>query len=118
MSSEESGKDSHWVISDIWWDLWGVGVMQSFGQTVGIHVIELAKVLLWTMNLVWLKFWGYASFIEWCLITKWNFCVSVPLIYWNISVFKDELLIFPQNLNNPTENDIKVKLAFLMALSI
>ena len=33
-------------------------------------------------------------------------------------VFKYELLIFRQNLNNPTENDIKIKLAFLMALSI
>ena len=33
-------------------------------------------------------------------------------------VFKGELLIFRPNLNNPVENDIKVKLAFLMALSI
>ena len=32
-------------------------------------------------------------------------------------VSKGELLIVRQNLNNPTENDIKVKLAFLMALS-
>ena len=33
-------------------------------------------------------------------------------------VCKGELLTFRRNLNNPTENDIKVKLAFLMALSI
>ena len=64
------------------------------------------------------QFWRYASFIEWCLKMKWNFCVSVPLIYWNMIVCKGELLTFCRNLNNPTENDIKVKLAFLMALSI
>ena len=49
---------------------------------------------------------------------KWNVCVSVLLNYMNMIVFKGELLIFHQNLNNPNENDIKVKLAFLMALSI
>ena len=47
---------------------------------------------------------------------KWNFCVSVPLIYWYMIVCKGELLTFRQNLNNLTENDIK--LAFLMALNI
>ena len=31
-------------------------------------------------------------------------------------VFKGALLIFRRNLNNPTENDIKVKFAFLIAL--
>ena len=30
MPSEESGKDSRWVISDVWWGLEGVGVMRSF----------------------------------------------------------------------------------------
>ena len=43
MLSDESGKDSRWVISDIWWGLWGVGVMRSLRQTVGIHVIEPSK---------------------------------------------------------------------------
>ena len=44
--------------------------------------------------------------------------MSLPLIYWNTIVFRGELLMFRQNLDNPAENDFKVKLAFLMALSI
>ena len=37
-----------------------------------------------------------------CLL--WNFCVSVPLIWWNIIVFKVELLIFRQK---PQQSDRK-----------
>ena len=45
-------------------------------------------------------------------------CLCTMIFFWNMIVFKGELLIFRQNLHNLTKNDIKFKLAFLLALGI
>ena len=54
---------------------------------------------------VWLFYWMVFK-------NEMEFLCLCTIIYWNMIVFKGELLIFRQNLNNPTENDIQVKLAF------
>ena len=78
------------------------GTYKSVIVNDDFHTVKILRVCLFR----WMVFNNEMKFL--CLCT-------INLLDYELKV---ELLNFRQNLNSPTENDSKVKLAFLMALSI